>query len=566
MTRILLRFPGGRYHATPWGHHVNEGLVEWPPSPWRLLRALIATAFAKSGVPDPVPDGHPLRRLVGELAARLPSYILPSAVSTHSRHYMPLGVLDKDREKTTLVLDACAVVGPAALAVSWPVDLDPECRSLFGRLVADMGYLGRAESWVDAVLLDDADPLPAGDESIPHAAGLAKGPGWEQVPLLAPIPVAEFATWRTQAVQGARDVTQGKGRKPTAKQVAKAEAPYPVDLFDCLLRDTAWLQKCGWTQPPGSRRVLYWRRVDALAVLPPSRAARRHELPQVEAALLALASDTRHGEVLPLFGRCLPQAELLHRALVGIAGGGRRTAPPVLTGKDAAGRPLEGHRHLHILPLCLDRDGTRFLDHLLLWAPMGLDSAAQRAILSLSSIWTKGADDLRVTVAGMGELANVAQITGKDLFGPSRTWTSRTPFVPPRFLKKSGANSLPGQVNAELASRGFPEAAVEILPRDEVVRLGLHRFVRTRRDAAKAPPQDCFFGLRLVFDEPMTGPLCLGYSSHFGLGLFAPEASRHEWFAGLADFPADFMATRGQPAEHDRRDFSPDHLSSQDCG
>ena len=40
---IAVAFPAGRFHATPWGHHVNEGLPEWPPSPWRLLRALIAT-------------------------------------------------------------------------------------------------------------------------------------------------------------------------------------------------------------------------------------------------------------------------------------------------------------------------------------------------------------------------------------------------------------------------------------------------------------------------------------------------------------------------------------------
>lgn len=45
MPTLKLRFPGGRYHATPWGHHVNEGLIEWPPSPWRLLRALIACGF-----------------------------------------------------------------------------------------------------------------------------------------------------------------------------------------------------------------------------------------------------------------------------------------------------------------------------------------------------------------------------------------------------------------------------------------------------------------------------------------------------------------------------------------
>ena len=33
MTAVALRFLAGRFHATPWGHHVNEGVPEWPPSP-----------------------------------------------------------------------------------------------------------------------------------------------------------------------------------------------------------------------------------------------------------------------------------------------------------------------------------------------------------------------------------------------------------------------------------------------------------------------------------------------------------------------------------------------------
>ena len=43
MIALSVRFIAGRYHATPWGHHVNEGLIEWPPSPWRILRALLAS-------------------------------------------------------------------------------------------------------------------------------------------------------------------------------------------------------------------------------------------------------------------------------------------------------------------------------------------------------------------------------------------------------------------------------------------------------------------------------------------------------------------------------------------
>lgn len=47
-----------------------------------------------------------------------------------------------------------------------------------------------------------------------------------------------------------------------------------------------------------------------------------------------------------------------------------------------------------------------------------------------------------------------------------------------------------------------------------------HRhFERTRR-RGPAPPVDCGFALKLVFATPLKGPICIGYGSHFGLGLF----------------------------------------------
>src|SRR6266404_4683186 len=95
---LKLRFPGGRYHATPWGHHVNEGLIEWPPSPWRLLRALIACGFSSQGWTE-IPAQA--QQLLDKLAAVFPSYRLPEASAAHSRHFMPVGVLAKGREQTT---------------------------------------------------------------------------------------------------------------------------------------------------------------------------------------------------------------------------------------------------------------------------------------------------------------------------------------------------------------------------------------------------------------------------------------------------------------------------------
>ena len=39
-TDLHFYFPFGRYHATPWDRAANDGSVEWPPAPWRILRTL----------------------------------------------------------------------------------------------------------------------------------------------------------------------------------------------------------------------------------------------------------------------------------------------------------------------------------------------------------------------------------------------------------------------------------------------------------------------------------------------------------------------------------------------
>ena len=47
MLAVALRFPAGHYHANPWGRHVNESEIAWPPEPWRILRGLIAVWHRK---------------------------------------------------------------------------------------------------------------------------------------------------------------------------------------------------------------------------------------------------------------------------------------------------------------------------------------------------------------------------------------------------------------------------------------------------------------------------------------------------------------------------------------
>src|SRR3954470_8068893 len=146
---IKLTFPAGRYHATPWGRHVNEGVPEWPPSPWRLLRALVAVwkrpcrAFSDAQFRPPL----------GPLTPP-PGFGLPPHRVAHTRHYMPWE--KKGPADRTLVFDTFVAVGRhQSVLVRWPeATLAPEERPVLTRLLDHLTTLGRAETWVHAELAD----------------------------------------------------------------------------------------------------------------------------------------------------------------------------------------------------------------------------------------------------------------------------------------------------------------------------------------------------------------------------------------------------------------------------
>ena len=141
MLTLQLRFPAGRYHATPWGRHVNEGEVAWPPDPWRILRALIATWHHKVK-PLKRADSATLVKLIESLASESPQYRVPPANHSHTRHYLP----QWKHGATSLVFDAFAVVDrDAPMHVVWPgVVLSQDKRGLLNESLSHPGYLGRA--------------------------------------------------------------------------------------------------------------------------------------------------------------------------------------------------------------------------------------------------------------------------------------------------------------------------------------------------------------------------------------------------------------------------------------
>ncbi|MEO8662790.1 MAG: type I-U CRISPR-associated protein Csb2, partial [Bryobacteraceae bacterium] len=150
MTVIRLQFLAGRYHATPWGRNVNEGVPEWPPSPYRFLRALYDVWRRKC----PDMRESTIGDLFAVLAAADPSFTLPTASASHTRSY--LSANSEDPTAKNLVFDAFTItIKNEPCFFSWPdVELTETQREALVRLLAGLNYLGRSESWVQASLHD----------------------------------------------------------------------------------------------------------------------------------------------------------------------------------------------------------------------------------------------------------------------------------------------------------------------------------------------------------------------------------------------------------------------------
>lgn len=477
MLAISITFTAGRYSATPWGHHVNEGLVEWPPSPWRLLRAL--AAVWKTTLPDL--SEETMGRLLGKLAVP-PRFVLPPAGTGHTRHYMPGA-----REERTLIFDATVLIErDRPLIVQWPeLELEPDERVLLTTLLRRLPYLGRSESWCVADLL------------APDSVGQANS-----APLLG-----------GHLVQ---DEEEG---------VSVLAPALPLRLTD-LLVSTADLRSQGHnTQtPPGARWLHYGRPRTALQ---PSFGGPRPATASVTVARYALA-----GPVLPNVRRSIAVGEATRKAVMGLFG--RNTGggvSPVLSGKDEQGRHMTGHRHAAFLPT--DESGDGRIDHITIVTKEGFGAKEQEA-LSLLTTLRIGDLEVATTLLYLGEQA--ARMP--HLLQHTSCWESATPFVLTRHPKFYGrgrprqtargeqADGPEDQLRRELAHWGHPApAALRMITRPGGPVPSWQEFQRWRNDGG-GPAVAMGYGFMLEFAQPIIGPLMLGYGAHFGLGLFLPTAQR----------------------------------------
>jgi CRISPR-associated protein Csb2 len=468
MLAIDLQFLAGRFHATPWGSSPNEGVPEWPPSPWRLARALVSTALGKA---QGTVDEDTLIRLCHVLAAP-PLFHLPPATVGHARHYLPLYGHDATRgiTKSALVFDTfVAVDARETVTLVWSdLTLPDDDLRLLDLLLARLDYLGRSESWVRASArqggpFDDVNCAPLEDTTPTD--------DWNIVRLLCPTSSC------------------------TLKQLSV---------------ETSDVQRARRPLPEGATEVAYLRDPDCFALRPRRVAPDLTDQPELAVFLL-------DGPVLPRVQETILVADLFRKAAIHK----HQTSSLQLSGKDEAGIPVHGHHHMYVLPTDEDDDGL--LDHVLVFVRGGMAPDTLDALAAVRRLYRRD-QSFAVVYLGSGE--------PRDMDSPSTAtstvWESATPFVPTRHTKFTGSgtkrrvvDTLEEQLILECVRGGLPPlSAPPVLLAGAVIH-GSPRpwydFVAVRGGHV---PTGTPAGYRLTFTEPVHGPLSLGGQAHFGLGRF----------------------------------------------
>jgi CRISPR-associated protein Csb2 len=220
---------------------------------------------------------------------------------------------------------------------------------------------------------------------------------------------------------------------------------------------------------------------------------------------------------------------------------GGQTALALFSGRSADGNRLrDDHAHAFFLPADDNNDGQ--LDHLTVWIPAGIDTPTQKVLGRLRRLWGAGEQDIFTALMGIGNPADYGGLFVSRGLTPqlatSRLWVARTPFLLLRHPKvfrtgkpKVGESGLQidgpeDQLRKELVKRGFPEPRrVDIISCILVKgkKLYWQDFRTHRADGGGQPAVSGGYGFRLSFDQPVQGPICLGYGCHFGLGQFIAD-------------------------------------------
>lgn len=233
---------------------------------------------------------------------------------------------------------------------------------------------------------------------------------------------------------------------------------------------------------------------------------------------------------MPRLTSALLLAERIHLALVDLSDGS-----PTFTGCDSSRQPLQGHQHAYIFCESDPNSITGEITGAIVYARMGFDPKDQEALQKLGRVWGPEGLEANLALQGLGSREDFAGES--PLLARSRSWISRTPFLPGRHAKRTRAGvpkcderglQIGGpehELRRLLELAGLPEplatepvAGTMLSGRSVAWR----EFLRQRSGGG---PAKTGYGFRIRFPEAVAGPLALGAESHFGMGGFEADGA-----------------------------------------
>jgi CRISPR-associated protein Csb2 len=571
--QVILRqtFPLGRFHATPWKvFPYDDPHGEWPPSPWRLIRAIIARSYQLERE-QPSVTREQRKELVAAFCGSAISWRLPEFAwrGPGLRQYQPVefgwdhpspqklklvpldgqlrqtlggdfALLEKDDrgmakfevfDENKRSVRSLEAADGQLLKSFREASSDAKKRQTFVELKrhppAGRGY-STTKVQDNFWLVADADPL----------LWFLSGDGWKarNLDLLDACLARMTYFGRAESVTEISLVREPRVDLPVANchlserrgaGMVPVLAPIPEARLQDVEGSTDDPAVAETTVPPGACWLYAERPRRPAAIKPPQRLVPRKAATLVQFAIgthvpPALKDVVRltqrfRGRVLKSFLRLATNGSVKDWA--GVPKDLRERAA-LLTGKDAEGHPLRDHSHAVFFLHLENAKPVR----LCVWRGEPFGDTEQAAILAAAEsplpLGFKG-DPWTVTLIPLDSL-----VPPPPALSPAAHahWETLTPFVPPRHVLDARGRNKPGesveeQVRQELQSRGVDPANVGI----SVERFGWVKVHQPGMVKGRATNADKLgYWVSLSFPAPRQGPFFLGASSHFGLGLFVP--------------------------------------------
>lgn len=473
MLAITARLIHGTLRAGQMGDSAitgNASRGEWPPSPARIFGAFVAADGTRTRCH--VTDGHELIFLE-ELGPPKVYADGPERVEWTSliSRFVPQDSTDKAMSQNYPARKASEVrpghrASPQSPRITyvWDIDVPEETLRSLRLRARRIGYLGCADSPVQVTVTSEWD-----DEG--HDGWVLGAPVRESLP----VPYAGF----TAALDREYDRLAEPKQVPRRAWVPTETARY------------AYGQSLVENVP--EPRVI-WLEFD-------------RSLPGIRARGVA---EALRSAVLERVDRKMPTT----------AGAPGKRAPWVLHGHDVP-RGMGSYELARFLPLLHvgSRHGDGSIQGAAIWLPPITEAVIAEAVrAAVSDLKILRAPGINVRISPRSDLSRKWSTAPQRWIGPSRRWYSVTPTVAERGRRGSPTVD---DVRRWFHNAGHPEPEwVNVAP------------VPTGRGVPKLRPNEVhrpgkdrypFVWLEVGFDEPVSGPLCVGRMRSLGMGLLAPS-------------------------------------------